>query len=137
MNVSWRTNYRRERIPAHGGAFHHHEERKFYQRSRHFTRRTRAGAPAWAEIASFETCQSLLNSRFPHAAETITRLAMPRWFRSRAGAAFVLKESELTLPINFTQKDPRLIESPRANFAAHVGEMVSQSGARDAAIASP
>src|SRR5881398_4189208 len=97
-------NYRRERVPAYVAAFHHRMEEVYSAAD--FTV-ARAGAASLAEIASFELPSLLIP--FPYAADDHqTRNAE---IFARAGAAFVLKESELT-PELLTQKIRDMIDRP-------------------------
>src|SRR5258708_22017789 len=97
-------NYRRERIPAYVAAFHHHME-EVYSAADFAV--ARAGAASLAEIASFELPSILIP--FPYAADDHqTRNAE---IFACAGAAFVLKESELT-PELLTQRVRELIDRP-------------------------
>jgi UDP-N-acetylglucosamine--N-acetylmuramyl-(pentapeptide) pyrophosphoryl-undecaprenol N-acetylglucosamine transferase len=96
--------YRRERIPAYVAAFHHHMEEVYSAAD--FTV-ARAGAASLAEIASFELPSILIP--FPYAADDHqTRNAE---IFACAGAAFVLKESELS-PELLTQKIREMIDHP-------------------------
>jgi UDP-N-acetylglucosamine--N-acetylmuramyl-(pentapeptide) pyrophosphoryl-undecaprenol N-acetylglucosamine transferase len=97
-------NYRREGIPAHVAAFHHHME-EVYSAADFAV--ARAGAASLAEIASFELPSILIP--FPYAADDHqTRNAE---IFARADAAFVLKESELS-PELLTQKIREMIDHP-------------------------
>ena len=97
-------NYRRERIPAFAAAFHHHME-EVYSAADFAV--ARSGAASLAEIASFELPSILIP--FPYAADDHqTRNAE---IFARAGAAFVLKESELS-PELLSQKIRELIGRP-------------------------
>src|SRR2546430_14026246 len=115
--------YRRERIPAHVAAFHHHMEEVYSAAD--FTV-ARAGAASLAEIASFELPSLLIP--FPYAAgDYQTRKSE---IFARAGAAFVLKESELT-PELLTQKIRDMIDRPEQ--LRRMSERCSQLSPRDAA----
>ena len=82
-------NYRRERIPAYVAAFHHHMEEAY---SAADFAVARSGAASLAELAFFGLPSILIP--FPYAADDHqTRTAE---IFSRAGAAFILKESDLT-----------------------------------------
>ena len=82
-------NYRRERIPAYVAAFHHHMEEAY---SAADFAVARSGAASLAELAFFGLPSILIP--FPYAADDHqTRNAE---IFSRAGAAFILKESDLT-----------------------------------------
>jgi len=97
-------NYRRERIPAFVAAFHHHME-EVYSAADFAV--ARSGAASLAEIAAFELPSILIP--FPYAADDHqTRNAE---IFARAGAAFILKESELT-PELFAQKIRDMIAHP-------------------------
>jgi len=116
-------NYRRERISAFVAAFHHHME-EVYSAADFAV--TRSGAASLAEIASFELPTILIP--FPYAADDHqTRNAE---IFARAGAAFVLKESELT-PELLAQKIRDLIERPEQR--RRMAEKSSQLAPRDAA----
>jgi UDP-N-acetylglucosamine--N-acetylmuramyl-(pentapeptide) pyrophosphoryl-undecaprenol N-acetylglucosamine transferase len=116
-------SYRRERIPAYVAAFHHHMEEVYSAAD--FTV-ARAGAASLAEIASFELPSLLIP--FPYAADDHqTRNA--EIFAS-AGAAFVLKESELT-PELLTQKIRDMIDRPEQ--LRRMSERCSHLAPRDAA----
>jgi UDP-N-acetylglucosamine--N-acetylmuramyl-(pentapeptide) pyrophosphoryl-undecaprenol N-acetylglucosamine transferase len=97
-------NYLREKIPAHVAAFHHKME-EVYSASDFAL--GRAGAASLAELATFSLPAILIP--FPYAAEDHqTRNAE---IFSRAGAAIILKESDLTGDL-LTQKIRELIEHP-------------------------
>jgi len=116
-------NYRRERIPAYVVAFHHHMEEVYSAAD--FTV-ARAGAASLAEIASFELPSLLIP--FPYAADDHqTRNAE---IFARGGAAFVLKESELT-PELLTQKIRDMIDRPEQ--LRRMSERCSHLAPRDAA----
>lgn len=116
--------YRRERIPAYVAAFHHHMEEVYS--SADFTV-ARAGAASLAEIASFELPSILIP--FPYAADDHqTRNAE---IFARGGAAFVLKESELS-PELLTQKIREMINHPEQ--LRRMSERCSHLAPRDAAI---
>src|SRR5437660_8254069 len=98
-------NYRRENIPAYAAAFHHHMEEVYSAAD--FTI-ARAGAASLAELAAFSLPSILIP--YPYAAEDHqTRNAE---IFVRAGAALLLKESDLTAEL-LTQKVRELIEDPR------------------------
>jgi UDP-N-acetylglucosamine--N-acetylmuramyl-(pentapeptide) pyrophosphoryl-undecaprenol N-acetylglucosamine transferase len=116
-------NYRREGIPAHVAAFHHHME-EVYSAADFAV--ARAGAASLAEIASFELPSILIP--FPYAADDHqTRNAE---IFARAGAAFVLKESELT-PELLAQKIREMINHPEQ--LRRMSESCSRLAPRDAA----
>jgi len=97
-------NYRRERMPAYVAAFHHHMEEVY---SAADFAAARAGAASLAEIASFELPSILIP--FPYAADDHQTCNAEIF--ARAGAAFVLKESELT-PELLTQKIREMSDRP-------------------------
>jgi UDP-N-acetylglucosamine--N-acetylmuramyl-(pentapeptide) pyrophosphoryl-undecaprenol N-acetylglucosamine transferase len=116
-------SYRRERIPAYVAAFHHHME--IVYSAADFTV-ARAGAASLAEIASFELPSILIP--FPYAADDHqTRNAE---IFARGGAAFVLKESELS-PELLTQKIREMINHPEQ--LRRMSERCSHLAPRDAA----
>ncbi len=116
-------NYRRERISAYVAAFHHHME-EVYSAADFAV--ARAGAASLAEIASFELPSILIP--FPYAADDHqTRNAE---IFARAGAAFVLKESDLT-PELITQKVKELIDRPER--LRRMSENSARLAPRDAA----
>jgi len=116
-------SYRRERIPAFVAAFHHHMEVVYSAAD--FTV-ARAGAASLAEIASFELPSILIP--FPYAADDHqTRNAE---IFARGGAAFVLKESELS-PELLTQKIGEMINHPEQ--LRRMSEKCSHLAPRDAA----
>jgi UDP-N-acetylglucosamine--N-acetylmuramyl-(pentapeptide) pyrophosphoryl-undecaprenol N-acetylglucosamine transferase len=116
-------NYRRERIPAFVAAFHHHMEEAY---SAADLAVARSGAASLAEIASFELPSILIP--FPYAADDHqTRNA--EIFAS-AGAAFVLKESELT-PESLTEKIREMIGRPEQ--LRRMSENCARLAPRDAA----
>src|SRR5207245_689266 len=98
-------NYRRENVPAFVAAFHHRMEEVYSAADFAIAR---AGAASLAELASFALPSILIP--FPYAADDHqTRNAE---IFVRAGAAFVLKESELT-PELITQKLKAMIDRPK------------------------
>ena len=116
-------SYRRERIPAYAAAFHHHMEEAYSAAD--FTV-ARAGAASLAEIAAFELPSILIP--FPYAADDHqTRNAE---IFARAGAAFVLKESELT-PELLTRKIREMIDHPEQ--LRRMSEAAGRLAPRDAA----
>jgi UDP-N-acetylglucosamine--N-acetylmuramyl-(pentapeptide) pyrophosphoryl-undecaprenol N-acetylglucosamine transferase len=116
-------NYRRERIAAYVAAFHHHME-EVYSAADFAV--ARAGAASLAEIAAFELPSILIP--FPYAADDHqTRNAE---IFARSGAAFVLKESELTPELLF-QRIRDLIDRPEQR--RRMSEKCSQLAPRDAA----
>src|SRR5438270_7011218 len=97
-------NYRREQIPAHVAAFHHRMEEVY---SAADLAVARSGAASLAELAFFALPSILIP--FPYATEDHqTRNAE---IFARAGAAFVLKESELT-PELLSQTIREMIHHP-------------------------
>ena len=116
-------NYRREGIASFVAAFHHHMEEAY---SAADFAVARSGAASLAEIASFELPTILIP--FPYAADDHqTRNAE---IFSRAGAAFVLKESEMT-PESLVQRIRDLIDRPEQR--RRMAERASQLAPRDAA----
>jgi UDP-N-acetylglucosamine--N-acetylmuramyl-(pentapeptide) pyrophosphoryl-undecaprenol N-acetylglucosamine transferase len=118
-----RDNYHREGIPAHVAAFHHHME-EVYSAADFVV--ARSGAASLAEIALFELPSILIP--FPYAADDHqTRNA--EIFASR-GAAFVLKESELT-PELLNNKIRELIDRPgeRQRMAEKTAQLASPDAA--------
>ena len=97
-------NYHREKIPAFVAAFHHHME-ELYSAADFAV--ARSGAASLAELAFFGLPSILIP--FPYAADDHqTRNAE---IFARAGAAVVLKESELT-PESLTQKIRAMVDHP-------------------------
>ena len=97
-------SYRREQIPAFVAAFHHHMEEVY---SAADLAVARSGAASLAELAFFGLPSILIP--FPYAADDHqTRNAE---IFARAGAAFILKESELT-PELLSQKIREMIDHP-------------------------
>src|ERR1043166_4998948 len=97
-------NYRRERIPAYVAAFHHHMEEAY---SAADFAVARSGAASLAELAFFALPSVLIP--FPYAADDHqTRNAE---IFSDAGAAFILKESDLT-PELLSQKIRGMTDQP-------------------------
>ena len=116
-------SYRRERIPAFVAAFHHHMEEAY---SAADFAVARSGAASLAEIAAFELPTILIP--FPYAADDHqTRNAE---IFSSAGAAFILKESDLT-PELFAQKVRDMIAHPEQ--LRKMAERSSRLAPRDAA----
>src|SRR6266404_931022 len=116
-------NYRRERIPAFVAAFHHHMEEAYSAADFAIAR---SGAASLAELASFELPTILIP--FPYAADDHqTRNAE---IFARAGAAFVLKESDLT-PELFAQKVREMVAHPEQ--LRKMAEKSSRLAPRDAA----
>lgn len=116
-------NYQRERIPAFVAPFHHHMEEAY---SAADFAVARAGAASLAEIASFELPSILIP--FPYASDDHqTRNAE---IFSRAAAAVVLKESELS-PEVLVQKIREMSEHPEQR--RRMSEKSSQLAPRDAA----
>ena len=115
--------YRRERIAAFVASFHHHME-EVYSAADFAV--ARSGAASLAEIAFFELPSILIP--FPYAADDHqTRNAE---IFARSGAAFVLKESELT-PELFAQKIRDTIAHPEQ--LRRMSEKSAQLAPRDAA----
>ncbi|HST30749.1 MAG TPA: glycosyltransferase, partial [Chthoniobacterales bacterium] len=97
-------SYHREKIPAYVAAFHHHME-EVYSAADFAV--ARSGAASLAELAFFGLPSLLIP--FPYAADDHqTRNAE---IFSRAGAAFILKESELT-PELLAQQIRAMTEHP-------------------------
>jgi UDP-N-acetylglucosamine--N-acetylmuramyl-(pentapeptide) pyrophosphoryl-undecaprenol N-acetylglucosamine transferase len=116
-------NYRRERIPAFVAAFHHHMEQVYSAADFAIAR---SGAASLAELASFELPTILIP--FPYAADDHqTRNAE---IFARAGAAFVMKESELT-PELLAQKIRDMIAHP--DQLRRMAERSARLAPRDAA----
>jgi UDP-N-acetylglucosamine--N-acetylmuramyl-(pentapeptide) pyrophosphoryl-undecaprenol N-acetylglucosamine transferase len=116
-------NYRRERIPAYVAAFHHHMEEVYSAAD--FTV-ARSGAASLAEIASFELPGILIP--FPFAADD--HQTHNAEIFARAGAAFVLKESELT-PELLSRRIREMIDHPEQ--LRRMSESSAQLAPRDAA----
>ena len=116
-------NYRREQIPAVVAAFHHHME-EVYSAADFAV--ARSGAASLAELAFFGLPSILVP--FPYAADDHqTRNAE---IFARAGAAFVLKESELT-PELLSQKIREMVDSP--DQVRRMSERSASLAPRDAA----
>jgi UDP-N-acetylglucosamine--N-acetylmuramyl-(pentapeptide) pyrophosphoryl-undecaprenol N-acetylglucosamine transferase len=116
-------NYRREHIPAFVAAFYHHME-ELYSAADFAV--ARAGAASLAELASFGLPSILIP--FPHASDDHqTRNAE---IFARAGAAFVLKESELT-PEFLSEKISAMVEHPEQ--VRRMSEKCAALAPRDAA----
>jgi UDP-N-acetylglucosamine--N-acetylmuramyl-(pentapeptide) pyrophosphoryl-undecaprenol N-acetylglucosamine transferase len=116
-------NYRRERIPAYVAAFHHHME-EVYSAADFAV--ARSGAASLAELAFFGLPTILIP--FPYAADDHqTRNAE---IFAQAGAAFVLKESELT-PELLSQKILEMIGHPER--IRQMSQRASELAPRDAA----
>jgi UDP-N-acetylglucosamine--N-acetylmuramyl-(pentapeptide) pyrophosphoryl-undecaprenol N-acetylglucosamine transferase len=97
-------NYQREKIPAYVGAFHHAMEEVYSAADFAITR---SGAASLAELAAFSLPAILIP--FPYAAEDHqTRNAE---IFVRAGAALLLKESDLTAEL-LAQKIRELLDHP-------------------------
>src|SRR5438309_57584 len=98
-------NYRREQIPAYVAAFHHAMEELYSAADLAIAR---SGAASLAELAAFSLPSILIP--YPYAAEDHqTRNAE---IFVRAGAALLLKESELTAEV-LAQKVRELIDDPK------------------------
>jgi UDP-N-acetylglucosamine--N-acetylmuramyl-(pentapeptide) pyrophosphoryl-undecaprenol N-acetylglucosamine transferase len=116
-------NYRREQIHAVVAAFHHHME-EVYSAADFAV--ARSGAASLAELAFFGLPSILIP--FPYAADDHqTRNAE---IFSRAGAAFVLKESELT-PESLSQKIREMTDHPEQ--IRNMSEKCANLAPRDAA----
>jgi UDP-N-acetylglucosamine--N-acetylmuramyl-(pentapeptide) pyrophosphoryl-undecaprenol N-acetylglucosamine transferase len=116
-------NYRREEIPAFVAAFHHHME-EVYSAADFAV--ARAGAASLAELAFFGLPSILIP--FPYAADDHqTRNAE---IFARAGAAIVLKESELT-PELLSQKIHAMVDHPEQ--VRRMSERCANLTPRDAA----
>ena len=116
-------NYRREQIPAVVAAFHHHME-EVYSAADFAV--ARSGAASLAELAFFGLPSILIP--FPYAADDHqTRNAE---IFARAGAAFVLKESELT-PELLSQKVRAMVDHP--DQVRRMSEKCASLAPRDAA----
>jgi UDP-N-acetylglucosamine--N-acetylmuramyl-(pentapeptide) pyrophosphoryl-undecaprenol N-acetylglucosamine transferase len=116
-------HYRRERIPALVASFYHHMEEVYSAADFAIAR---SGAASLAELASFELPAILVP--FPYATEDHqTRNAE---IFARAGAAFVMKESELT-PELFAQKIRDMIAHPEQ--LRKMAERSARLAPRDAA----
>jgi UDP-N-acetylglucosamine--N-acetylmuramyl-(pentapeptide) pyrophosphoryl-undecaprenol N-acetylglucosamine transferase len=117
-------SYRRERVPAFVAAFHHHMEEVYSAADFAIAR---SGAASLAEIAAFELPTILIP--FPYAADDHqTRNAE---IFSRAGAAIVLKESQLS-PELLAQNIKEMITHP--DRLRRMREKAAQLAPRDAAI---
>jgi UDP-N-acetylglucosamine--N-acetylmuramyl-(pentapeptide) pyrophosphoryl-undecaprenol N-acetylglucosamine transferase len=98
-------NYQREKIPAYVAAFHHTMEEVYSAADFAIAR---SGAASLAELAAFSLPSILIP--FPYAADDHqTRNAE---IYVRAGAAILLKESELTTDV-LAQKIRGLIDQPK------------------------
>lgn len=116
-------NYRREQIPAFVAAFYHHME-EVYSAADFAV--ARAGAASLAELAFFGLPIILIP--FPYAADDHqTRNAE---IFDRGGAAFVLKESELT-PELLSEKIRAMVERPE--LIRRMSEKCAALAPRDAA----
>ncbi|HEX4638816.1 MAG TPA: undecaprenyldiphospho-muramoylpentapeptide beta-N-acetylglucosaminyltransferase [Chthoniobacterales bacterium] len=116
-------SYRRECIPAVVAPFHHHMEQVYSAADFAIAR---SGAASLAELASFELPTLLIP--FPYAADDHqTRNAE---IFARAGAAFILKESEIT-PELLSQKIHDMVAHP--NQLQRMSQKASQLAPRDAA----
>jgi UDP-N-acetylglucosamine--N-acetylmuramyl-(pentapeptide) pyrophosphoryl-undecaprenol N-acetylglucosamine transferase len=116
-------NYRRERFPAFVAAFHHHMEEVYSAAD--FTV-ARSGAASLAEIASFGLPSILIP--FPFAADD--HQTHNAEIFARAGAAFVLKESELT-PELLSRRVREMIDHPEQ--LRRMSESSARLAPRDAA----
>jgi UDP-N-acetylglucosamine--N-acetylmuramyl-(pentapeptide) pyrophosphoryl-undecaprenol N-acetylglucosamine transferase len=116
-------SYSREQIPAHVAAFHHHMEEVY---SAADFALARSGAASLAELAFFALPSILIP--FPYAADDHqTRNAE---IFTHAGAAFVLKESELT-PEILSQKIRAMVDHPEQ--VRQMSEKSANLAPRDAA----
>jgi len=116
-------SYRRDRIAAFVAPFHHHME-DVYSAADFAV--ARSGAASLAELASFELPTVLIP--FPYAADD--HQSRNAEIFARAGAAFVLKESELT-PELLAQKIRDMIAHPEQ--LKKMSERSARLAPRDAA----
>src|SRR5437763_14257109 len=116
-------NYQRENIPAHVAAFHHAMEEVYSAADFAIAR---SGAASLAALAAFALPAILIP--FPYAAEDHqTRNAV---IFVRAGAALLLKESDLTAE-SLAQKIRELIEHP--NQLRHLAQASARLAPKNAA----
>jgi len=116
-------NYQREKIPAHVAAFHHAMEEVYSAADFAIAR---SGAASLAELAAFSLPAILIP--FPYAAgDHQTKNAE---IFVRAGAALLLKESDLTAE-SLAQKIRELIEHP--NQLRHLAEASARLAPKNAA----
>jgi UDP-N-acetylglucosamine--N-acetylmuramyl-(pentapeptide) pyrophosphoryl-undecaprenol N-acetylglucosamine transferase len=116
-------NYQREKIPAHVAAFHHAMEEAYSAADFAIAR---SGAASLAELAAFSLPAILIP--FPYAAEDHqTRNAE---IFVRAGAALLLKESELTAEL-LAREIRELIDHP--NELRRLAENSAQLASKNAA----
>jgi UDP-N-acetylglucosamine--N-acetylmuramyl-(pentapeptide) pyrophosphoryl-undecaprenol N-acetylglucosamine transferase len=116
-------NYRREQIPASVFAFHHHMEEVY---SAADFALARAGAASLAELAFFGLPSILIP--FPYAADD--HQTRNSEIFAHAGAALVLKESELT-PELLSQKIRAMVDQPEQ--VRQMSEKSASLAPRDAA----
>ena len=116
-------NYQREKIPAHVAAFHHAVEEVYSAADFAIAR---SGAASLAELAAFSLPAILIP--FPYAAgDHQTKNAE---IFVRAGAALLLKESDLTAE-SLAQEIRELIEHP--NQLRHLAEASARLAPKNAA----
>src|SRR5213082_1329373 len=116
-------NYQRENIPAHVAAFHHAMEAVYSAADFAIAR---SGAASLAELAAFSLPAILIP--FPYAAED--HQSRNAEIFVRAGAALLLKESDLTAE-SLAQKIRELIEHP--NQLRHLAEASARLAPKNAA----
>jgi UDP-N-acetylglucosamine--N-acetylmuramyl-(pentapeptide) pyrophosphoryl-undecaprenol N-acetylglucosamine transferase len=116
-------NYQREKIPAYVAAFHHSMEEVY---SAADIAIARSGAASLAELAAFSLPAILIP--FPYAAEDHQTKNAEIFVR--AGAALLLKESDLTAE-SLAQKIRELIENP--NQLRRFAEASAQLAPKNAA----
>jgi UDP-N-acetylglucosamine--N-acetylmuramyl-(pentapeptide) pyrophosphoryl-undecaprenol N-acetylglucosamine transferase len=116
-------NYQREKIPAHVAAFHHAMEEVYSAADFAIAR---SGAASLAEIAAFSLPSILIP--FPYAAQDHQTKNAEIFVR--AGAAIILKESDLTADL-LAQKIRGLIDDP--NGLRLMGENSARLAPKNAA----
>jgi UDP-N-acetylglucosamine--N-acetylmuramyl-(pentapeptide) pyrophosphoryl-undecaprenol N-acetylglucosamine transferase len=116
-------NYQREKIPAHVAAFHHAMEEVYSAADLAIAR---SGAASLAELAAFSLPAILIP--FPYAAEDHQTKNAEIFVR--AGAAVLLKESDLTAE-SLAQKIRELIENP--NQLQRLAEVSARLAPKNAA----
>src|SRR5438874_4960073 len=116
-------NYQREKIPAHVAAFHHAMEEVYSAADLAIAR---SGAASLAELAAFSLPAILIP--FPYAAEDHQTKNADIFVR--AGAAVLLKESDLTAE-SLAQKIRELIDHP--NQLGHLAENSARLAPKNAA----
>jgi len=116
-------NYQREKIPAHVAAFHHAMEEVYSAADLAIAR---SGAASLAELAAFSLPAILIP--FPYAAEDHQTKNAEIFVR--AGAALLLKESDLTAEL-LAHKIRELIENPQElrRFAEVSGRLAPKNAA--------